>query len=59
MTAVKKTEEPVTYYSKAQLVESDRYADYRDYLAGNLEDREYTVTEVDSLINRAYRKGGK
>lgn len=58
MTAVKKTAEPVTY-SKAQIVESDRYADYRDYLAGNLEDREYTVTEVDSLINRAYRKGGK
>lgn len=49
--------QPETKFEKKQLLVSKKYASDRDLLDALLEDKTlYTITEVDSLINK-YRKG--
>lgn len=43
-------------FSKEQIVSSNKYAMYRDFLTGNLEDKAYTFEEVDSIIEK-FKKG--
>lgn len=63
MARKKKSEEvvqeeaPVLTFSKRQLVKAKRYSRYSNFLKGNLEDKAYTLEEVDALINKYY--GGK
>ncbi|MCR5777267.1 MAG: hypothetical protein K6G84_07630 [Lachnospiraceae bacterium] len=46
---VEKTE--VLTFAKDKIINSKRYGDYRDYLAGNLDDtRQYTLEEVDEIL---------
>ena len=46
-------------FTKEQIVKSDRYEKYRDYLEGNLDaKKQYTIDDIDSLISKVM-KGGK
>lgn len=46
-------------FTKEQIVKSEKYARFQDYLEGNLDEKkQYTISEVDSLISRVM-KGGK
>lgn len=41
----------VLTFAKDKIINSKRYGDYRDYLAGNLDDtRQYTLEEVDEIL---------
>lgn len=48
------TDEPK--FSRAQLVASAKYADRRDLVNALLENKSYTTTEVDQLVD-GYMKG--
>lgn len=51
--------ESKTTFTKEQIVKSDKYEKYRDYLEGNLDaKKQYTVDDIDSLISKVM-KGGK
>lgn len=55
--AAKKTQ-AVNRFTKRQLVKSNKYIRYTDFLNGNLqENKEYTFEEVDYLISNYYGKG--
>ena len=48
----------VSKYTKEQLVKSNKYMRYVDFLSGNLcDDKTYTLEQVDKLISNHYRKG--
>ena len=48
----------VSKYTKEQLVKSNKYMRYVDFLNGNLcDDKTYTVEQVDKLISNYYGKG--
>ena len=54
--AVKK--ETQAAFTKEQLVKSNRYMRYVDFLNGNLQDGEmYTLKQVDKMISDFYGKG--
>ena len=56
--AEKKKQLTITF-TKEQIVKSVKYEKYRDYLEGNLDaKKQYTISEVDSLISKVM-KGGK
>ena len=59
--AEKKTKEKDTtiIFTKAQLLQSKRYAHRVDLLGALLEDREYTLEEVDALLNQFMKGKGK
>lgn len=61
MARKKKSEEVAqeATFSKKQIVKANRYSPYSDFLNGNLEDRAYTLKEVDALIEKHYGKAGK
>lgn len=45
-------------FSKEQILSAKKYADYTDFLNGNLLDgKTYTKEEVEKLINDNYGKG--
>lgn len=45
-------------FTKEQLVKSEKYMQYVDFLSGNLQDgEEYTIKQVDKLISSYYGKG--
>ena len=45
-------------FSKSQLTRAKRFADYEDFLSGNLEDnKQYEIAEVEALIEKYYGKG--
>ena len=49
---------PLTF-TKEQIVKSEKYEKYRDYLEGNLDaKKQYTISDIDSLISKVM-KGGK
>ena len=53
--AVKK--EGTVQFTKAQLLKSDRYSKYTDFLAGNLKEKEaYSLEQVEQLIKKHYGK---
>ena len=54
--AIKKTSEAPSF-SKEQLVNAKRYKDKKDIVTGLLDDdREYTLTEADALINKFLKR---
>ena len=56
--AQNKKEQAVKKYTKVQLVKSNKYIRYVDFLTGNLrDDKMYTIEEVDNLISKYYGKG--
>ncbi len=56
--AEKKKQLTITF-TKEQIVKSEKYEKYRDYLEGNLDaKKQYTIDDIDSLISRVM-KGGK
>lgn len=56
--AEKKKQLTITF-TKEQIVKSEKYAKFQDYLEGNLDaKKQYTISEVDSLISKVM-KGGK
>ena len=56
--AEKKKQLTITF-TKEQIVMSEKYEKYRDYLEGNLDaKKQYTIDDIDSLISRVM-KGGK
>ncbi len=51
--------ESKTVFTKEQIVKSERYEKYRDYLEGNLDaKKQYTISDIDSSISKVM-KGGK
>lgn len=45
-------------FTKEQIISAEKYADYTDFLNGNLQDgKTYTKEEVEKLINNNYGKG--
>lgn len=56
--ATKKIEEAsVLVFSKKQILSSNKYARFHDFLNGNLEDNKmYSIQDVDVLIEK-YMKG--
>lgn len=45
-------------FTKKQIVKSQKYASYVDFLNGNLQDgKTYTVEQIDKLIAGFYGKG--
>ncbi len=47
-------------FSKEQLVKSEKYKQYRDILASQLDDAvSYTVSQADKVINDFLKKGVK
>lgn len=47
-------------FSKEQLVKSEKYKQYRDILASQLDDAvNYTVSQADKVINDFLKKGVK
>ena len=53
-----KRESKITF-TKEQIVKSEKYEKYRDYLEGNLDaKKQYTIDDIDSLISKVM-KGGK
>lgn len=45
-------------FTKEQIVSAKKYADYTDFLNGNLsDDKTYTKEQVEKLINDNYGKG--
>lgn len=54
-----KKKQPTITFTKEQIVKSEKYEKYRDYLEGNLDaKKQYTIDDIDSLISRVM-KGGK
>ena len=54
-----KKKQPTITFTKEQIVKSENYEKYRDYLEGNLDaKKQYTIDDIDSLISRVM-KGGK
>lgn len=46
-------------FTKEQIVKSERYEKYRDYLEGNLDaKKQYTIDDINLLISKVM-KGGK
>lgn len=51
--------ENIVTFTKKQIVKSEKYEKYRDYLEGNLDsNKNYTISEIDALIKKVM-KGGK
>lgn len=49
----KKAEVEKPVFTKTQIVTSKKYAMFRDYLTGNLDDNKmYTMQEIDSLLEK-------
>lgn len=45
-------------FSKEQILRSNRYRRYRDFLSGNLNDENlYTIEQVNQIIGKYYGKG--
>lgn len=45
-------------FTKEQIVKSNKYVCYVDFLNGNLQDeKKYTIEEVEELIEKFYGKG--
>ena len=56
----KNTTETVSVFTKEQFLKSNTYRQYRDLLNGVLDDkRTYSKEQVDNIINKFYKKGGK
>lgn len=56
--AKSKEQVAVDTYTKEQLVKSNKYMKYADFLSGNLQNgKTYTFEQVDKLIHRYYGKG--
>lgn len=54
----KSKEQVANTFTKEQLVKSNKYMHYVDFLNGNLRDgRTYTIEQVDKLISKFYGKG--
>lgn len=51
-------EKPKETFSKEQIIRSNRYRRYRDFLGGNLKDENlYTIEQIDQIIGKYYGKG--
>ena len=51
-------EKPKEMFSKEQILRSNRYRRYRDFLSGNLNDENlYTIEQIDQIIGKYYGKG--
>lgn len=58
MKKEKAKEAPVFEFSKEQIVASEKYGNYKDFLNGNLVNGQmYSLDEVDALISKNYKKG--
>lgn len=56
--AQSKEKQAVKKFTKEQLVKSNKYIRYVDFLNGNLQNgKTYTIAEVDELIKKYYGKG--
>ena len=51
-------EKPKETFSKEQIIRSNRYRRYRDFLSGNLNDEKmYTTEQINQTIGKYYGKG--
>ena len=51
-------EQPKETFSKEQIIRSNRYRRYRDFLSGNLNDEKmYTTEQINQTIGKYYGKG--
>lgn len=54
----KPTIQELPKFTKAQIVGSQKYKRFKDFLNGNLNNSKmYTLEEVDALISKNYKKG--
>jgi hypothetical protein len=56
--AVEKEETAAPVFTKSQLVKSQKYQNKRDALNALLDEKSYTLKEVDEILND-FLKGGK
>ena len=58
-TMAEKTEKKEeTVFTKEQIIHSNRFKAYRDFLTGNLKNNEtYTLAQVEQMIEKYYGKG--
>lgn len=56
--AEKKEQKKELLFTKKQIISSQRFSDYQDFLNGNLDDNKmYSIQAVNDLLDKFFKKG--
>lgn len=56
--AEKKEQKKELLFTKKQIISSQKFSDYQDFLNGNLNDNKmYSIQAVNDLLDRFFKKG--